>query len=72
MSYKKSCRDCGQEITMSDETGKWKAYNGDGSAHMCNSKTSNGNGKKEYTLDEVQKKLETLGIIINVDRLMAS
>jgi hypothetical protein len=51
---------------MSDEKGKWGPYNEDGSAHDCKSK----NGKQEITLDAVLKKLESVGIIINVGRLM--
>ena len=54
---------------MSDEKGKWRPYNEDGTEHDCKSK--NGNGmKQEITLEMVQKKLESIGIIINVDRLM--
>jgi hypothetical protein len=42
-------------------------------------KLGNGNGnqkqvqnhKKEFTLDDVRKKLESIGIIINIERLMA-
>lgn len=59
---------------MSDKEGKWLPYNRDGSSHDCR---NNGNGQKqeqsdrrEYTLDEVRKKLESIGIIINVERLM--
>jgi hypothetical protein len=57
---------------MSDETGKWLPYNADGSSHDCrnNGKNGNGNGQKKFTLEQVQKKLESLGIIINVERLM--
>jgi hypothetical protein len=54
---------------MSDQKeGKWLPYNEDGSQHDC--KKKNGNGKKEITLEMVQKKLESLGININVERLM--
>jgi hypothetical protein len=71
--YEKECLYCKNKIIMSDETGKWLPYNKDNSAHDCR---TNGNGKKtngqnqKYTLDEVQKKLESIGIIINVERLM--
>jgi hypothetical protein len=51
---------------MSDQNGKWLPYNQDGSQHDCK---KNGNGK-EITLDAVQKKLESIGIIINLERLM--
>jgi hypothetical protein len=71
--YVKECIFCKNNITMSNETGKWLPYNKDGSAHDCrtndNGKKTNGQSRK-YTLDEVQKKLESIGIIINVDRLM--
>jgi len=38
--YKKSCTFCGQEIEMSDTTGKWLPYNLDGTAHDCRSSPS--------------------------------
>jgi len=52
---------------MSDEKGKWLPYNEDASPHECQKKKGNG---KEITLDSVQKKLESIGIIINIERLM--
>ena len=66
--YVKECIFCKAKIRMSDKEGKWLPYNEDGSQHDCK---KNGNGKKEYTLEQVQKKLETHGIIINLERLMA-
>ena len=73
-SFNKKCVYCDQEITMSDDIGKkWLPYNADGSGHDCRNKNGNGNGngeKKLFTLDEVVKKLESIGIIINVQRLM--
>jgi hypothetical protein len=59
---------------MSDETGKWKAYNADGSGHDCRDKNGNGNGntEKKFSLEEVVRKLESIGIIVNVERLMAT
>jgi len=52
---------------MSDKGGKWLPYNEDGSQHDCKSK----NGiEKEITLEMVQNKLESIGILINVERLM--
>lgn len=62
---------------MSDETGKWLPYNKDNSAHDCRTKTNGKtNGQKQvqkqqFTLDDVTKKLESIGIIINLERLMA-
>jgi len=75
--YEKNCMYCGEKITMSKETGKWLPYCKDGSDHDCRTngqkqEQQQGPAKKEYTLDEVRAKLESLGIIINVDRLMAS
>jgi hypothetical protein len=71
--YQKDCIFCGKKIRMSDKLGKWKPYNiEDNSEHDCK-KQKNGNGKEkkqEFTWEAVQKKLESIGIIINVDRLM--
>jgi hypothetical protein len=53
-----------KDIKMSDQNGKWLRYNQDGSQHDCKK-----NGK-EATLETVQKKLASLGIIINLERLM--
>ena len=63
--YVKTCTFCKQEIQMSDKDGKWHPYNKDGSAHDCRTK------QESYTLEAVQKKLESLGIIVNLERLMA-
>lgn len=69
--YEKACIFCKNNITISNETGKWLPYNNDGSAHDCR---TNGQkqeqSRKEYTLADVTKKLESIGIIINIDRLM--
>lgn len=51
---------------MSDKEGRWVPYNKDGSADDCKKK----NRKQEVTLEAMQKKLESLGIIVNVERLM--
>jgi len=71
-SYVKECIFCKKKIRMSDELGKWKPFNiEDNTEHDCKSK--NGNGKKqEIILEVVLKKLESHGIIINVDRLMST
>ena len=66
-SYIKTCSFCKKGIEMSDESGKWLPYNKDGSQHDCKKK----NGKQEITLEAVQSKLESLGIIVNLERLMA-
>lgn len=65
---------------MSKREGKWLPYNLNNGPHDCRTKTNgNSNGKtnepnqnQKYTLDEVQKRLEAIGIIINVERLMAT
>jgi hypothetical protein len=68
--YEKDCVYCHKEITMSKETGKWLPYElNSGKAHDWK-KNGNGKEKKEITLEMVQKKLESIGIIINVERLM--
>ena len=63
--YVKECIFCKTKIRMSDKEGKWLPFNEDGSQHDCKK-----NGKKEFTLEAIQAKLESLGIIVNVERLM--
>jgi hypothetical protein len=60
---------------MSKETGKWLPYEKDGSSHDCRNKGKQETEAKpkpnqEITLEMVQRKLESLGIIINIQRLM--
>lgn len=66
---------------MSKETGEWLPYNLNNGPHDCRTQTNGPNEQKgslneqkpkKFTLEEVAKKLESVGIIINVDRLMAS
>lgn len=74
-SYVKESIFCKTKIRMSDQKeGKWLPYNEDGSVHDCKNKSKNGKASeqnhKEITLERVQRKLESIGIIINVERLM--
>lgn len=70
-SYTKDCIFCGKKIRMSDELGKWRPYNmEDNSEHDCKKKNGDDKDKKEITLEMVQRKLESIGIIINIERLM--
>jgi len=64
--YVKECSFCNNKITMSKESGNWLPYelNSD-KKHDCRKQNH-----KEITLEMVQKKLESIGIIINVERLM--
>ena len=68
---------------MSKETGKWLPYNLNNGKHECREKQEddtklNGamkkietaNQRKQITLEMVTKKLESIGIIINLERLM--
>jgi len=55
---------------MSDESGKWLPYNEDGSTHDCKSNNGNGNGKQQVTVEMVVKKLASIGITLDVERLM--
>jgi hypothetical protein len=64
---------------MSKETGEWLPYDLNNGSHDCRNngkeqaqKPITKQEKEEITLQAVQKKLAELGIIINVERLMAS
>jgi hypothetical protein len=52
---------------MSRESGKWLPYNLNNGPHDCRKKETK---QQQFTLEAVQKKLESIGIIINVERLM--
>jgi len=64
-SYLKTCDYCKEKIEMSDKEGKWLPYNLNNGPHDCRKKD-----KTEITLEMVQRKLESIGIIINIERLM--
>lgn len=64
--YVKTCIFCKQEITMSDDSGKWNPYNKDGSAHDCRNKQET----STYTLDAVVKKLASIGVKVDLEALM--
>ena len=66
---KKCNRNCGTDIYLSDESGKWLPYNKDNTLHEC-MKQQNAATKQEFTLDAVQKKLESFGVKLDLERLM--
>ena len=71
--YQKECLYCKQKIMMSKESGKWLPYNLNNGQHDCRKDkqaTEQQTKKQEKTLEMVQRKLESIGIIINVQRLM--
>jgi hypothetical protein len=71
-SYEKTCIFCGKKIQMSDEKGKWRPYNEDGSEHDCKNKSNNGNGNgngNDISVDVLLKKLESIGITIDLNKL---
>jgi hypothetical protein len=65
--YEKECLYCKNKILMSKESGKWLPYNLNNGPHDCRKKET----KQEITLEMVQRKLESIGIILNVERLMS-
>jgi hypothetical protein len=67
--YQKECKFCKQQIRMVETNGKWTAHNLNNGLHDCRKKEQEQN-HKEITLEMVQRKLESIGIIINVERLM--
>jgi hypothetical protein len=68
--YEKECLYCHQKIRMSKETGKWLPYSLDNGPHDCRKKKEE--IKQEFTLDSVRKKLESIGISLDLDKLMNS
>ena len=68
--YQKECMYCKTKILMSKESGKWLPYNLNNGSHDCRKKETK--TKQEFTLDSVRKKLESIGISLDLDKLMNS
>ena len=68
--YEKECMYCKNWILMSKESGKWLPYNLNNGPHDCRTKDKQQETKQEFTLEEVLKKLEGIGIKINLMELM--
>lgn len=64
-SYVKQCDCCKQQIQMSDKSGNWLPYNLNNGPHDCRTK------KVEITLHAVQKKLQDIGITLDLQKLMS-
>jgi len=83
--YVKECIFCKNKITMSKETGKWLPYElNSGKAHDCKNKQEDdakvndkvkeieGNHRTTLTVDEIVKRLRSIGINIDFDTLLRS
>jgi hypothetical protein len=67
--YEKECMYCKNKILMSKESGKWLPYNLNNGPHDCRKKETK--PKEEFTLDSVRKKLESIGISLDLEKLMS-
>lgn len=65
-TYVKQCDYCKQQIQMSDKSGNWLPYNLNNGPHDCRTK------KQEITLQGVQKKLQDIGITLDLQKLMST
>jgi hypothetical protein len=65
--YTKECMYCTNKILMSKESGKWLPYNLNNGPHDCRNKETK---KEEFTLEAVRKKLDSIGISLDLDKLM--
>jgi hypothetical protein len=72
-SYLKECIFCKTKIRMSDKKeNKWLPYNLDNTEHDCKKKNGNDkltNGRNEISLELVIKKLASVGVTINLEKL---
>jgi hypothetical protein len=70
--YEKECSFCHSKILMSKQSGQWKPYNLNNGPHECQKKNGQQQQtkKQEITLEMVLHKLQSKGIIINVEKLM--
>ena len=73
--YTKECTFCKQKIKMSDHRGRWLPFNPDGKIHECKEKIvndsapANSNGNNDINVEVLLKKLASIGITINLERL---
>jgi hypothetical protein len=70
--YIKECTFCKEKIKMSDNGGKWHATNPDGTQHDCKAKkngTNGHNGNSDISLEVVLKKLASIGITVDLEKL---
>ena len=65
--YEKECTYCKNKIMMSKREGKWLPYDLNNGPHDCRKKEEN---HKEITLEMVQKKLESIGVNLDLEKLM--
>jgi hypothetical protein len=65
--YEKECTYCKNKILMSKESGSWLPYDLNNGPHECKKRQA---VKQEFTLEAVQKKLASIGITLDLDRLM--
>jgi len=66
-SYTKKCDRCPETIQLSDRSGSWKAYEMGGKEHSCSKKNETGN--YDISLEVFLKKLESIGISIDFEKL---
>jgi hypothetical protein len=55
------------KILMSKESGKWLPYNLNNGPHDCRNKKET---KQEFSLDSARTKLESIGISLDLEKLM--
>jgi hypothetical protein len=83
--YEKQCIFCKEKILMSKETGKWLPYNLNNGPHDCKKKQEDDekvndkvkeiqkeNQRTTLTVDEILKRLKSIGITIDWDLFLRS
>jgi hypothetical protein len=80
--FRKECKYCQKEIKLSNQIGKWVPYDLDGknreklvSEPRLGTETLSQyqeHGPEKFTLEEVIRKLHSLGISVDLKRLMAT
>jgi len=65
--YEKECSYCKTKILMSKRSGKWGPYNLNNGPHDCRKKEE---PKQEFTVEAVRNKLASIGIILDLEKLM--
>jgi hypothetical protein len=70
-SYVKECIFCKKKIRMAEKEGKWLPFELDNGPHECKSKNGkeNGNGNNDMSPQVLLRKLASIGITIDLEKL---
>ena len=68
--YEKECIFCKNKIMMSKQSGNWLPYEKNGNTHDCKKeKKTKENGHNDLSVEGLLKRLQSVGISVDLERL---